>query len=129
LTLPALQASDAREDRGCAAGSLLRADLALPEERRLAKKRLPGSGPRAVWTGGGPSAPSCGKVPERARACAPGAFGPGVAPRRPALPCPVPGVSACPQDFSAAGPSNPGIPDEAPEPAGSPSPGIRKGKG
>lgn len=85
MTLPALQASDAREDRGCAGVSSLEPDLALPEERRLAKKRLPGSGPRAVWTAS-PSAQSCGKVRERARACMPGAFGPGVAPRRPALP-------------------------------------------
>lgn len=44
-------------------------------------------------------------------------------------PCPVSGVAACPQGFSAAQPSNPRIPDEAPEPAGSPSPGIGKGRG
>lgn len=89
MTLPALQASDAREDRGCAGVSSLRPDLALPEERRLANQRLPGSGPRAVWTAS-PSALSCGKVRERARACMPGAFGPGVAPAgcRPSLPCP-----------------------------------------
>lgn len=79
MTLPALQASDAREDRGCAGVSSLRPDLALPEERRLAKDRLPGSGPRTVWTAG-PSAQSCGKVRERARACTLGAFGPGVVP-------------------------------------------------
>lgn len=60
----------------------------------------------------------------------PGAFGPGVAPRRPAgPPCPVEGVTACPRRFSAAWPSNPRVPDEAPEPAGSPSPRDQEGQG